>query len=90
MKRLLDQNLSFRIVEQLSSYYSGSPQVKLLKMDTASDQQIWLYAKKHNFVIVTKDSDSHELSLLYGAPPKIIWLKCGNRSSSYISNLLIE
>ncbi len=38
----------------------------------------------------TKDSDFHELSLLYGTPPKVIWLKCGNQPKSHILNLLLE
>ncbi len=59
-------------------------------METADDLSIWKYARQNGFVIVTKDSDFHELSLLYGIPPKVIWLKCGNRPKSYILNLLLD
>jgi predicted nuclease of predicted toxin-antitoxin system len=31
---------------------------------------------------VTKDADFYEMNLVYGQPPKIIWLKMGNQSKS--------
>jgi len=39
----------------------------------------WLYSK---------DSDFHELSLLYVYPPKVIWLKRGNCTNQQIEALL--
>ena len=78
MKLLLDENLSRRLVPFLHTDYPGSQQVALLGLEKASDREIWQYAKNNNYVIVTKDSDYHELSILYGAPPQIIWLKTGN------------
>ena len=90
MKLLLDQNLSRRILHQLQAHYPDSSQVALLQMDKSEDIQIWEYAKKHDFVIVTKDSDFQELSILKGEPPKVIWLKCGNKPKQYISDLLIQ
>ena len=39
---------------------------------------------------VTKDSDFHEFSLIYGNPPKIIWLKCGNKLKRYVLGLLLN
>lgn len=51
---------------------------------------IWEYAKAHGYVIATRDSDFHEMSLLCDAPPKIIWLKSGNRSKVAILNSLVH
>ena len=34
-----------------------------------SDTQIWEYAKEHDFVIVSKDSDFRQLAFLHGPPP---------------------
>jgi len=90
MKLLLDQNLSRRMLQQLNAHYPDSSQVALLKMDKSEDIKIWEYAKKYNFVIVTKDSDFQELSILKGGPPKVIWLKCGNKPKQYIADLLIQ
>ena len=30
------------------------------------------------------------MMLMNGFPPKIIWIRCGNTSSKYILNLLVE
>ncbi len=90
MKLLLDQNLSRRILKQLAPHYPESNQVALLKMDKSEDIDIWKYARSNNFIIVTKDSDFQELSILLGEPPKIIWLKCGNQPKQYIADLLIN
>ena len=90
MKLLLDQNLSFRLLEELKPVYPDSSQVRLLGLDQADDITIWRYAKNNNYTIVTKDSDFHEISLLHGKPPKVIWLKCGNKPRWYVLGLLIN
>ncbi len=90
MKLLLDQNLSFRLLEELEPAYPGSTQVKFVDLDRADDLTVWKYAKDNGFTIVTKDSDFHEFSLLYGNPPKIIWLKCGNMPRWYVLGLLLN
>lgn len=82
MKLLLDENLSRRLVPMLQSAYPDSSQVALLKLEAATDREIWEYAKNNDFIIVTRDSDFHELSTLYGFPPSIIWLKTGNQSKT--------
>jgi len=90
MKLLLDENLSRRIVPFLQSAYPGSTQIALLGMETASDRDVWDYAKKHDFVIVTKDSDFYDLSLVLGTPPRVIWIKTGNVTKSAITALLLD
>lgn len=90
MKLLLDENLSFRLVALLNHDFPGSTQVKLENLEKSSDMALWLFARQHDFTLVTQDSDFHELSLLYEPPPKIIWLKCGNQSRVFIAELLIK
>ncbi len=90
MKLLLDQNLSRRMLPDLVSAFPGSNQVQLLGLEFADDKTLWQYAKDHHFALVTLDSDFHELATLYGAPPKIIWLKCGNRPRWYVVSLLLQ
>jgi predicted nuclease of predicted toxin-antitoxin system len=89
MKLLLDENLSHRMVAFLESAYPGSTQVNLAGMARASDREIWEYSRKNDFVIVTQDSDFHELSLLYGSPPKVVWLQTGNQSRQSVINTLL-
>lgn len=88
MKLLLDENLSRRMIPFLQADYPGSTQIALLGMERATDREVWEYAKANGFVLVTKDSDFHELSVLLGAPPKIIWMKGGNQSKAVMLNEL--
>jgi predicted nuclease of predicted toxin-antitoxin system len=90
LKLLLDQNLSFRLLEKLEPVYPGSTQVKFVNLDQADDLAVWRFAKDKGFTIVTQDSDFHEFSLVYGNPPKVIWLKCGNKPKWYVLGLLLN
>lgn len=90
MKLLFDQNISFRVLKKLDKIFSGSEQVKDLGLQDFSDKQIWNYAKENNFSIVTFDSDFFDLANLFGHPPKIIWLRTGNRKTKEIAELLIS
>ena len=49
---------------------------------------VWDYAKSNDLIIVSKDSDMHDLSLVFGNPPKVIWLRLGNCSTLQVENLL--
>jgi len=47
------------------------------------------YAREHGFALLTQDADFQELATLYGAPPKVIWLTCGNRRRDFITRLVL-
>ena len=88
MKLLFDQNLSHRLVTSLIDLYPGSAHVRLVGLDRAPDDDIWEYAKANDYCIVTQDSDFAERSRLYGAPPKVVWLRCGNSTPKQIEAIL--
>lgn len=88
MKLLFDENLSPRLVAELSAEFPGSVHVHDVGFGAAPDSAVWEYARDNGFVIVSKDSDFADLSVLYGAPPKIIWIRRGNCSTAAISALL--
>ena len=90
MKLLLDENLSRRIVPFLQADYPNSTQIALANMESASDMDVWRFARENDYVIVTKDSDFYDMSLVLGAPPLVIWIKTGNVSKSAITNLLLQ
>jgi predicted nuclease of predicted toxin-antitoxin system len=90
MKLLLDENLSRRIIPFLEADFPGSTQVALIGLERATDVEIWRYARENEFCIVSKDADFYELSLVLGAPPKVIWLKSGNVSRSAVTSLLLN
>lgn len=88
MKLLLDQNLSPKLIENLSELFPNSVHVQQIGLDYASDTDVWEFARKENHIIVTKDADFHERSLLYGLPPKVVWIVRGNCSTEDILVLL--
>ena len=90
MKLLLDENLSQRLVPLLQADYPGSNQVVLLGMESASDAEVWQKAKDDGYVIVTRDSDFQELSLVWGHPPKVIRLKTFNQSRAATLRVLVD
>lgn len=90
MKLLLDENLSRRLVPFLQHDYPGTSQVVLLGLESASDKEVWLTAKSDGYVIVTRDADFQELSLVWGQPPKVIWLRTPNQSKTATLSALIE
>ena len=87
---LFDQNLSFNLVRLLADVYPDSVHVRDLRLVEADDLTIWRYAAEHGLVIVSKDSDFHQMSLLHGHPPKTGWLRVGNAPTSTIAALLRE
>jgi predicted nuclease of predicted toxin-antitoxin system len=90
VKLLLDHNLSPRLVRLLSDVYSEITHVHDLGMDTASDSEVWYYAAEHGYTILSKDADFHQRSLLFGAPPKVVWLRIGNCSVAESADALRE
>ncbi len=89
MKKLLfDQNISPKIVRQVEADFPDSKQVRHVGLEDASDTTIFDYAKKHDYSVVTFDSDYVDLNVVKGIPPKIIWLKTGNLTTKSISELL--
>lgn len=90
MKLLLDQNLSFRLVDKLSEDFPGTKQIRSLGLDNSSDREIWEFAKNNNFTILTFDADFYDFSVVWGHPPKIVWLRTGNMTSIQIQKMLIK
>lgn len=88
MKLLFDQNLSFKLCPQLAEEFPDSHQVRLLGLEAAEDRAIWEYAKANAFTLVTQDADFADMAALYGPPPKVIWLRCGNQPTAFIAHLL--
>lgn len=88
VKLLFDQNLSPRLPRLLSDLYPGSAHVREVGLRDAGDAAIWEYARQQGFAIVSKDSDFQQQSLLFGQPPKFIWLRVGNCSAQQVLDLL--
>jgi len=88
MKLLLDQNLPPRLVRRLADLYPNSSHIMEVGLDRSLDKEVWNYARQHEYIIVTKDVDFSELSLVQGFPPKVIWIRRGNCSTHDIETIL--
>jgi predicted nuclease of predicted toxin-antitoxin system len=88
MKLLLDQNLSFKLCQQLAYLFPDSIQVRLVGLAEAADRVVWEYARSNGFILVSQDSDFAEMAALLGPPPKVIWLRCGNQPTHAIEQPL--
>jgi predicted nuclease of predicted toxin-antitoxin system len=88
MRLLLDENLSDRVIPRIVDFYPDSLHVKALGLVSTDDGIIWEYAKTNGFMIVPKDADFHQRSILYGHPPKFIYLRIGNSPTSKITQIL--
>ena len=90
MKLLLDQNLSFRLIGTLSSVFPDSKHVKDFDLIRAPDSAVWSFARENGFAVVSKDADFVNLALLFGQPPKLIYLQVGNCATERIGELLLD
>jgi len=88
MKLLFDENLSFKLVRLLRDLFPESVHVRDVRLKTADDLTVWKYAQDNSFIICSKDSDMHQRSFLLGFPPKVVWLRLGNCSTSDVEQLL--
>ena len=88
MKLLLDQNLSPRLADALGSAFHGTTHVREFGLSRAPDLEIWDFARARGDTIVSKDSDFYQRSLLYGHPPKVVWIRRGNCSTAAVEAIL--
>ena len=86
MRLLFDSNLSHRLKEVLGEVYPDSVHVREVGLESADDLAVWTYARDHELTIVSKDSDFRQMSFTFGHPPKVIWVRRGNCSTSEIES----
>ena len=87
MKLLFDQNLSHHLVAQLAAEFPGSAHVRDVGLAAAPDPDVWAHAAANGFVIVSKDTDFQQRALLYGFPPKVVWVRLGNCPTAVVAAL---
>lgn len=88
MKLLFDQNLSPCLIRLLDDLFPNSNHVFPLGLDKSEDSSVWEYAKTNGFILVTKDADFGDMSVLRGFPPKVIWIRRGNCTTAEIEKTL--
>lgn len=59
-----------------------------LGLRDALDPPIFAAARAAGAVVMTKDADFAEMVSRLGAPPQVLWLRCGNTSNAALRELL--
>ena len=90
MKLLLDQNLSRHLVGQLAEAFPGTRHVVELGLERADDEVVWQRAALDGYIVVSKDVDFYQRSILRGFPPKVVWLGLGNCATEAVLEALLQ
>ena len=90
MKLLFDENLSHKLPRLVAAAFPDSQHIRELGLKGRTDEEIWNYAKANNFTVISKDKDFYQRALLYGVPPKFIWLRLGNCTRDDLLALIRE
>ena len=83
MKLLFDHNLSHKLVSRLADLFPQASHTRMADLTQATDSVVWDFARRGDFVIVTLDADFFDLLNLYGSPPRVIWIRCGNQPTVF-------
>jgi len=91
MKLLLDANLSWRLAAVLTEHFGECVHINKTELPKpAKDVEIWHYAAKNGYTIITQDSDFLHLFETKGFPPKIILLRVGNMDRKTSEVILLQ
>ena len=86
MRLLFDENLSPELVRLLADLFPESVHVRDVGLKSADDPVVWEYAKDNLLIIVSKDSDRHQRSFMFGGSASAIaqrrtWKGCYDTTS---------
>jgi predicted nuclease of predicted toxin-antitoxin system len=88
MKLLFDENLSPKLPSLVADSFPESQHIRELALKGHTDEDIWIYAKANGFTIISKNKDFYQRALLFGTPPKFIWLRLGNCTRDDLLSLI--
>ncbi|MEL6438222.1 MAG: DUF5615 family PIN-like protein [Cyanobacteria bacterium J06621_8] len=86
----IDAHLSPAIATWINNTFEDISALALrdVGLRDAEDLEIFEAAKVQKVILMTKDSDFVDLVQRKNAPPKIIWLTCGNTSNAKLKEIL--
>lgn len=94
MKLLFEQHLSWRLVERLverlADLWPESRHTSEWGLASADDAAVWRTARNDGFALVTKDADFCAMSVRFGRPPLVVWLKVPNADLASLARILRE
>jgi predicted nuclease of predicted toxin-antitoxin system len=62
--------------------------VRDLRLQRASDREIFMAARQASAIVMTKDADFIDLLEQHGPPPQIVLVSCGNTSNDRLRRLV--
>lgn len=79
----IDEQISPKFADWLSKKFQvEAHSVDTLGFFSTPDKEIFKKARDANAVVITKDRDFREMVLSQGVPPQVIWITCGNTSTT--------
>ncbi|MEI8284006.1 MAG: DUF5615 family PIN-like protein [bacterium] len=86
---LVDTQLPKALAIRLRSEGYSAHHVSELGMGQSSDNDLWVHASIHGCVIITKDEDFAQWTLVSRPGPQIIWLRIGNCKNTELIDWLM-
>ena len=90
MKIWIDAQLSPALAPWINAHFEGldATAVRELGLRNAEDPEIFEAARQAGAVVMSKDSDFVDLVSRLGAPPQVLWIRCGNTSNAQMRVVL--
>ncbi len=87
MKFLVDNQLPATLSRCLVKLGYDSAHVLDIGLDAATDKQIWDFAFREDYVIISKDEDFCELQLTQRKRVSVVWVRLGNCRTRYLCGM---
>ena len=87
----IDAQLSPALAPWISATFEGveAYSARWLGLRDATDPEIWQAAREADVVVMTKDQDFVRMLERHGAPPRVLWVTCGNTSNAVMREVLL-
>jgi len=69
---------------------SRAVHIEDLDLLRAEDPEIFERARQAEAVVITKDSDFVQIQERLGAPPRVVWVTCGNCTNTFLKDLMVQ
>ena len=87
MRFLVDNQLPATLSRCLVKLGHESVHVSDVGFDGSTDKQIWDYAVRQGYVIISKDADFFDLQLTQRKCTPVIWVRLGNCRTGYLCSV---
>jgi predicted nuclease of predicted toxin-antitoxin system len=86
----IDAQLSPYIAKWINANFPGliATALRSMALQDDNDYDIFRKARKVKAIVMSKDYDFVKLIEIYGVPPQLIWITCGNTSNTRLCEIL--